>query len=51
MRHDTTRLLIGSIGEPRMRELRAHGAVMDRDKSCAFARAANAVYVTASPTS
>jgi predicted ATPase len=50
VRHDTTRLLVESIGEPRMRELRAHGATMDRDQTYAFARAAIEAHLAANPT-
>jgi hypothetical protein len=50
VRRDTTRLLVESIGEPRMRELRALGAAMDRDQICAFARAAIAAHFALSPT-
>jgi hypothetical protein len=51
VRHDTTRLLVESIGEPRMRQLRAQGAGMDRDQTYAFARDAVVAYLAASTTS
>jgi predicted ATPase/class 3 adenylate cyclase len=51
VRRDTTSLLVGSIGEPRMRELRARGAAMDRDQTYVFARAAIEAHFAASPTS
>jgi hypothetical protein len=38
VRHDTTRILVGALGEPRMRELRAQGEAMDEDQICTFAR-------------
>jgi hypothetical protein len=51
VRHDTTPLLVESIGEPRMRELRARGAAMDRDETYAFARSDIEAHLAASPTS
>jgi hypothetical protein len=36
--HETTTILIDSIGEGRMRELRARGAAMNPDQACAYAR-------------
>jgi predicted ATPase len=50
VRRETSRLIVESIGEPRMRELRAQGAGMDRDQTYAFTRAATAAYLAASPT-
>jgi hypothetical protein len=38
IRHDAAQLIIASLGEQRMRELRAQGADMDRDQACAYAR-------------
>jgi predicted ATPase/class 3 adenylate cyclase len=38
IRRETTAILIESIGQQRMRELRAKGAAMDRDRACAYAR-------------
>jgi hypothetical protein len=38
VQRDTTQLLVESIGEQRMRELRALGAAMDRDQACSYAR-------------
>jgi hypothetical protein len=35
---ETTTILVDSIGEQRMRELRAQGAAMDPDQACAYAR-------------
>jgi hypothetical protein len=35
---ETTTILIDSIGDGRMRELRAEGAAMDPDQACAYAR-------------
>jgi predicted ATPase/class 3 adenylate cyclase len=51
VRHDTTSLLVESIGESRVRELRARGAAMDRDLTYVFARAAIEAHFAASPTS
>jgi predicted ATPase len=51
VRHDTTRLLVESIGEPRLRELRAEGTAMDRDQTYAFARAAISAYLGTIPIS
>ena len=38
-RHDTTQLLIATLGEPRLRELRADGAAMTEDQAYTYARA------------
>jgi hypothetical protein len=38
IRRETTALTAESTGEPRMRKLRAEGALMDRDQVCAYAR-------------
>jgi predicted ATPase len=38
IRHESTTILAESIGQQRMRELRAEGAAMDRDQACAYAR-------------
>jgi hypothetical protein len=35
---ETTTILLNSIGDERMRELRAEGAAMDPDQACAYAR-------------
>jgi hypothetical protein len=51
VRRDTTGILVESIGEPRLRELRAQGAAMDRDPTYAFARAAISACLAVSPTS
>jgi hypothetical protein len=34
----TRHILVGALGEPRMRELRAQGEAMDEDQICTFAR-------------
>jgi hypothetical protein len=49
IRHETTTLLVGTIGQQRMRELRAQGAVMDRNQACAFARIHIDQYLAAEP--
>jgi hypothetical protein len=36
-RHETTRLLTDSLGEPRLRELRSRGQNMDYTQTCAYA--------------
>jgi hypothetical protein len=36
--HETTQIIIESIGDERMRELRAEGAAMHPDQACAYAR-------------
>jgi hypothetical protein len=38
IRHETTTIVVESIGPQRVRELRAEGAAMDRDEACAYAR-------------
>jgi hypothetical protein len=37
VRRDTTQWVVGALGEPRMRELRAQGEAMDRDQAGAYA--------------
>jgi predicted ATPase len=37
IRSETTTILVGSIGQQRMRELRAEGATMDPTQACAYA--------------
>jgi hypothetical protein len=51
VRRDTTRLLVESISEPHMRELRALGTAMDHDRICAYTRAAIAAHFALRPTS
>jgi hypothetical protein len=36
--HETTTILVDSLGEARTRELRAQGAAMDPDQACTYAR-------------
>jgi hypothetical protein len=48
-RHETTAILVESIGQQRMRELRAQGAAMDRDQACAYARIHIDEYLAAEP--
>jgi hypothetical protein len=49
VRHETTAILVDSIGRQRMRELRAQGAAMNRDQACAYARIHIDQYLAAEP--
>ena len=45
VRRDTSQLLVETVGEARMRELRAQGEAMDRDQASAYARTHIAEYL------
>jgi predicted ATPase len=49
VRHDATQLIVAALGEPRMRELRAHGAAMTENQAYTFARTHIDEYLATNP--
>jgi hypothetical protein len=49
VRHDTTKLIVAALGEPRMRELRAQGAAMTEDQAYTYARTHIDDYLATNP--